>query len=131
MAAEKARALMRRAPSVVLIFAAMFVAPHAVFAQLAEPIADAGPDRVVDDSDGLPGESVALDGSGSQTFNQSPTSFVWTTASGVPIATGATATVRLPDGANQLRLRLSEFVDDGEGTTTLTATDDVTITVQA
>ena len=131
MAAEKARALMRRAPSVVLIFAAMFVAPHAVFAQLAEPIADAGPDRVVADSDGLPGESVALDGSGSQTFNQSPTSFVWTTASGVPIATGATATVRLPDGANQLRLRLSEFVDDGEGTPTLTATDDVTITVQA
>jgi uncharacterized protein YhjY with autotransporter beta-barrel domain len=123
--------LIRRVPVALLIVAAIFAAPHTAFSQTQlQPIADAGPDQTVVDSDGLPGESVVLDGSGSETFNDSPTSYVWTTTSGVQIGTGTSLTVRLPDGANQLRLRLTEFVDNGEGTDTLIATDDVTITVQ-
>lgn len=105
---------------------ACFISPTAS-AQQAIP----GPDRTVVDSDGLPGENMALDGSASQPSPQGTiSSYVWTNAQGVQIATGPTPTVRIPDGVNQITLIISE--DEGtSSSSTLTATGIVTITVQS
>jgi outer membrane autotransporter protein len=98
-------------------------------------VADAGPDQTVRDTDGLPGEGVTLDGRASQSSVPGQTvisSYVWTNAQGVQIATGANPNVRLPDGVNQILLTITE--DDGSSSSsssTLTATDLVTITIQA
>lgn len=100
-------------------------------AQQAPPIANAGPDQSLVDSDALPGEPVTLNGSASQPATGTITSYVWTNAQGVQIAAGATPNVRLPDGVNQITLTITE--DDGSSSSsssTLTATDIVTITVQ-
>ena len=105
---------------------ACFMSPAAL-AQQAVP----GPDRTVVDTDGLPGESVVLDGSASQPAQGTISSYVWTNAQGVQIATGPTPTVRIPDGVNQITLIVTE--DDGSSSSsssTLTATGIVTITVQ-
>jgi hypothetical protein len=97
------------------------------------PTANAGPDQTIADSDGLPGEPVALDGSASVPLNTGDVlTYVWTNAQGTQIASGATATIRLPDGVNQITLAVSE--DDGsssESQGTLTAIDTVTVTVGA
>ena len=103
---------------------ACFMSPAAL-AQQAVP----GPDRTVVDTDGLPGESVLLDGSASQPAQGTISSYVWTNAQGVQIATGATPTVRIPDGVNQITLIVTE--DSGSSSSSiLTATGIVTITVQ-
>lgn len=103
---------------------ACFISPAAM-AQQAVP----GPDRTVVDTDGLPGESVLLDGSASQPAQGTISSYVWTNAQGVQIATGPTPTVRIPDGVNQITLIVTE--DNGSSSSSiLTATGIVTITVQ-
>lgn len=97
------------------------------------PIANAGPDQTLADTDGLPGESVTLDGTGTVPLNTEDTlTYVWTNAQGAQIATGANPTVRLPDGVNQITLAVTE--DDGTSSSsqgTLTAIDLVTITIGA
>jgi outer membrane autotransporter protein len=124
----------RRALLASAAIAPMYLVPELVFAQQVGPIADAGPDQVVVDTDGLPGEIVTLNGSGSQSSVPGQTqisSYIWTNAQGVRIASGVMPTVRLPDGVNQIRLIVTE--DDGfssESSSTLTATSFVTITVQ-
>lgn len=128
--AEISRAV-RRALMASAALAPMYFVSTNVQAQ----VADAGPDQTVVDTDGLPGESVTLNGSGSQSSVPGQTqisSYVWTNAQGMQIASGPTPTVRLPDGVNQIRLIITE--DDGSSSSsssTLTATDLVTITVQA
>jgi outer membrane autotransporter protein len=111
-----------------------FMSPQAVGQSVPTgPTADAGPDQTVADSDGLPGESITFDGSGSTPLNiEDPLTYVWTNAQGVQIAAGVQPSVRLPDGVNQITLAVSE--DDGstsESQTTLTAIDTVTITIGA
>lgn len=111
---------------------ACFMSPAAL-AQQAPPTAVPGPDRTITDTDGLPGESVGLDGSASLPSDPQGTltSYVWANAQGVQIATGPTPTVRIPDGVNQITLIVTE--DDGSSSSsssTLTATGIVTITVQ-
>ncbi|HMN46683.1 MAG TPA: autotransporter domain-containing protein [Povalibacter sp.] len=127
--AEISRAVRR-----ALMTSAALAPMYFVSANVQAQVADAGPDQTVVDTDALPGESVALDGSGSQSSVPGQTqisSYVWTNAQGVQIASGATPTVRLPDGVNQIRLIITE--DDGSSSSsssTLTATDLVTITIQ-
>ena len=84
------------------------------------PVANAGPDQSVNDSDNNGTESVTLDGSAS-TDDGSIVSYVWTEG-GSQIATGATPVVSLPVGTNTLTLT----VTDNDG---LTDSDQVTITV--
>lgn len=112
---------------------AYFISPAAM-AQQAVP----GPDRTIVDTDGLPGEQVTLDGSASNSPNGPITSYVWTNAQGLQIATGPTPTVRLPDGVNQITLAVSDDSGQSSSFATLstfavaaaTVADVVTITVQ-
>lgn len=73
--------------------------------------AEAGPDRRISDTDSQDGEDVMLDGSASAALNGRITIYQWLRA-GVPIATGATATVRLADGNNLITLLI--FDESGE-----------------
>jgi outer membrane autotransporter protein len=91
-------------------------------AQLA-PVANAGPDQSITDSDVLPGENVTLDANASTDADGVITAYQWTLA-GRPLATTATATVRLPDGNNVVTLTVTD--DDGNSTS-----DTVQITVAA
>lgn len=89
------------------------------------PVADAGPDQVVSDTDGKAGETVRLDGRGSSDPDGTIASYVWTEdESGTQIATGANPTVHLGDGTHTLTLSVTD--DDGA-----TTTDQVVVTVQA
>jgi outer membrane autotransporter protein len=93
----------------------------------AAPTANAGPDRNIPDSDGQPGESVTLDGSGSTDPDGTIVSFEWFRVPGgqqanEPLGTGATITVTLPDGSNDILLRTT----DNAG---IVATDAAVITV--
>lgn len=110
--------------------APLYLASQTALAQQAPPVADAGPDQTIVDTDALPGESVTLDGSGSIPTNvEGILTYVWTNAQGVQIASGVQPTVRLPDGVNQIALVVTE--DEGSSSSsTLTATDLVTISVQ-
>lgn len=111
--------------------ACMYLIPGLLLAQEV-PIANAGPDQTIADTDGLPGEMVVLNGTGSQPSvpgQTTITSYVWTNSQGVRIASGAVATVRLPDGVNVIRLVVTEVEDYGEGSYTRSASDTVTITV--
>ena len=66
------------------------------------------------------------------TTNLNRNSYVWTNAQGQQIASGATATVRLPDGINQVTLTVSEiFPDEEGGTFVLSDSATVAITVEA
>jgi outer membrane autotransporter protein len=124
--------LMRRALLACAVLASMSLTPELALAQEAGPIANAGPDRTIADTDGLPGETVTLDGTASLPSvpgQTEITSYVWTNAQGVRIGVGPTPTVRLPDGVNQIRLVVSEIYDYGEGAETYTSSDTVTITV--
>ena len=131
--AELSRAV-RRALMASAALAPMYFMSTNVQAQSAPPVADAGPDQTVVDTDALPGESITLNGTASQSSVPGQTqisSYVWTNAQGVQIASGANPSVRLPDGVNQIRLIITE--DDGSSSSsssTLTATDLVTITIQ-
>jgi uncharacterized protein YhjY with autotransporter beta-barrel domain len=77
-------------------------------AQIA-PVANAGPDRSVADTDANPGEDITLDGSGSTDADGVITTYQWA-LDGRPVATGVTATMRLPDGVSAVTLTV---VDDG------------------
>lgn len=96
------------------------------------PTPNAGVDRTVADTDGLPGENVLLDASGSVDPDGIIIAYAWTDGQGVPLASGPQVSVRLPDGVSQVILVLSYPADNGDnGTTTATATDAATITVGA
>jgi len=79
----------------------------------ALPVANAGADRSVADSDGDAGEAVALDGSASSDADGTIVSYQWYRA-GLQVAAGSNPTVRLPDGANVLTLVVVD--DDGNAT---------------
>ncbi len=89
----------------------------------AAPTANAGQDRSIPDSDSEPGEEVTLDGS-SSSATDGIASYVWQDAAGEQLATGATPTLRLPDGTNVLTLAVTSNAG-------ITSTDSVTITVAA
>ncbi len=85
------------------------------------PVADAGPDQTVTDSDGNGTEQVTLDGSGSSDPDGSIISYVW--SEGVTqIATGVNPTVDLAAGAHTITLT----VTDNDSATN---TDEVVINV--
>jgi outer membrane autotransporter protein len=92
----------------------------------AVPTANAGPDRNIPDSDNEPGESVTLDGSASTDPDGTLASFTWSRRINVEqtelLGTGPTLTVRLPDGANDIIL----VVTDNAG---IPSTDTVTINI--
>ncbi|HEY8540116.1 MAG TPA: PKD domain-containing protein, partial [Steroidobacteraceae bacterium] len=85
------------------------------------PIANAGGDRVVPDTDGREGEDVSLDGTASRDPDGTIVSYEWLVGTNTLLATGATATVRLPDGPHQLTLRVTDDVG-GIGLATVTIT---------
>ena len=86
------------------------------------PSAYAGPDQTVPDSDGLAGESVNLDGSGSADSDGTIVSYAWTWAGGS--ASGVSPTISLPDGITVVTLTVTD-------NDSLTDVDTVSITVQA
>lgn len=92
----------------------------------AIPTANAGPDRNVPDSDGEPGESVTLDGSASTDTDGTIASYEWFRVIDVEttevLGSGQTLNVRLPDGANDILL----VVTDNAG---ITSSDTAVITV--
>ena len=92
------------------------------------PIANAGPDQTLTDSNGLPGEPVTLNGSGSSDPDGTIATYQWALQvnpnTSQPLGTGQTITVNLPDGINDVRLT----VTDNAG---ITATDAVSVTVNA
>jgi hypothetical protein len=87
------------------------------------PVANAGPDQTVTDTDGNGSQPVTLNGGGSTDAGGSITSYVWT-ENGSQIATGVSPVVTLTTGTHTVTLK----VTDNGG---LTATDTVTITVNA
>ncbi|MET0067421.1 MAG: autotransporter domain-containing protein [Candidatus Thiodiazotropha sp.] len=87
------------------------------------PVADAGPDQQVTDTDGNGSEDIQLDGTGSSDSDGSIVSYQWL-ASGTQIATGATASVSLPVGVHALTLRVTD--NDGQ-----TGEDQLNITIVA
>jgi outer membrane autotransporter protein len=94
----------------------------------AVPTANAGADRNIPDSDGLPGERVTLDGSASTDTDGTITTFEWHRVTGSEsselLGTGRTLAVTLPDGTNDIFL----IVTDNGGNT---AVDGVLITIAA
>jgi uncharacterized protein YhjY with autotransporter beta-barrel domain len=89
----------------------------------AAPVANAGSDQNVADNDSQTGESVTLNGSASGATG-GIASYTWFDAQEQQIATGVTATVRLPDGQNIITL----VVTNNAGAT---ASDTVTINIAA
>jgi subtilisin family serine protease len=72
-----------------------------------DPIADAGPDQIVPDK-GKPGEeNVTLDGSGSSDPDGHIISYEWR-ENDQQIATGETATLKLPVGSHVITLRVTD-----------------------
>ncbi|MFO0856238.1 MAG: matrixin family metalloprotease [Phycisphaerales bacterium] len=87
------------------------------------PIANAGSDQTVTDSDNSGSETVTLNGTGSSDSDGTITSYVW--KEGVTtILTGATGNVSLPVGTHTIQLTVTDNA-------TATATDNVVITVNA
>jgi len=86
------------------------------------PVADAGPDRVVDDLDGNGREAVEVQGSGTDP-DGTIVGWEWLEGSAI-LATERSASLILGLGPHRITLRVT---DDGG----LTGTDDVTITVAA
>jgi hypothetical protein len=85
------------------------------------PIANAGPNQTITDSDNDGSEQVTLDGSGSQDPDGTIISFVWTKG-GLQIATGVKPTVTLSTGTHTITLTVTD-------NNWLTDTDTVTIIV--
>jgi outer membrane autotransporter protein len=88
------------------------------------PVANAGADRIVADTDLQAGESVTLDGSGSRDPDGTIAAYQWLVGASTVVATGVSPTVRLPDGPHTLTLRVT---DDAGGI----ATDTLVITIAA
>ncbi|HKQ16700.1 MAG TPA: autotransporter domain-containing protein [Steroidobacteraceae bacterium] len=92
------------------------------------PTANAGTTRTVADSNGQPGESVTLDGSASTDADGTIVTYEWIRFIDADtfqsLGNGATITVTLPDGANDIRLNVTD--NDGNRDT-----DQVVITVAA
>jgi outer membrane autotransporter protein len=92
-------------------------------------VANAGPDRDIADSDGQPGESVVLNAAGSNDPDGTIVSYEWFRLLGgeqpnEPLGTGQTITATLPDGRNDVILRVTDNVG-------LIDVDDALITVAA
>lgn len=87
------------------------------------PVANAGADQTVTDSDGNGSETVALNGSGSSDPDGTISSYVWKEGA-TQIATGVTPSVSLAVGTHTLTLT----VTDNAGAT---ASDTVVVTVNA
>ena len=85
------------------------------------PVADAGEDQTVEDTDDNGSETIILDGSGSSDSDGSIASYVWT-KSGNQIATGVEPTVSLVVGSHTIILTVTD--DKGK-----TDTDQVTVSV--
>lgn len=105
------------------------IANFTVTVQAAVPatlFANAGEDRSVDDSDGLPGESVTLDGSASAASVGTITSYDWyldnDRNSRVLLGSGVSITATLPDGVNTVTLEVGSTAEE-------TSSDSVQITV--
>jgi len=91
-----------------------------------DPVADAGPDQTVTDTDNSGSEDVTLDGSGSTDPDNNIATYEWFEGSitGTPIATGVSPTVALAVGVHTLTL----LVTDADA---LTDTDDAVVDVEA
>jgi hypothetical protein len=87
------------------------------------PIADAGTDRTVTDSDGNGVESVLLNGSASRDPEHGISGYVWRRA-GAQIGTGVAPTVILGVGTHTITLTVTNDIGDS-------ASDDVVVTVLA
>jgi outer membrane autotransporter protein len=93
------------------------------------PVANAGNDQNLGDTDGQPGENVTLNAAGSTDADVGTVlSYVWSDAQNNQIAIGVNPTVRLPDGPSTIRLTVTDDSFDPE---TNTSTGSVTITVTA
>jgi hypothetical protein len=93
------------------------------FIENQPPVADAGPDQTVTDSDNSSSEDVILDGSGSSDPDGSIVSYVWT--EGVnQIATGVNPTVTLSVGSHNIDLTVTDALG-------VTDSDTVVITVNS
>lgn len=68
----------------------------------------AGGDRSIDDTNGVPGEPVAFAGSGLDAQGDRLTFQWFVNGSAAPVATGATATLALADGASRVTLRVTD-----------------------
>jgi outer membrane autotransporter protein len=131
------RASVRHAVQRALLVSAASVPVWAMTQQVANaqtanqpPVANAGTYPTFPDTDGLPGELVNLNGSGSTDADGNIVRYVWTNAQGVQIATGPTPQVRLPDGANPITLTVTDDFDcQCSGGSANTGSQTVTITV--
>ena len=85
------------------------------------PIAVAGPNRIVADSDGQPGESVVLSGAQSTDADGSIATYEWLVGQSTVIASGPTPTVRLADGPQTITLRVTDNLG-GVGVAAVTIT---------
>jgi outer membrane autotransporter protein len=94
----------------------------------AIPVANAGADRNVADTDHQPGETVTLDASASRDPDGTITEYEWfrriDAESSESLGTGQTLNVTLPDGGNDITLVVTDNDDN-------TASDNVRITVAA
>jgi outer membrane autotransporter protein len=86
------------------------------------PLANAGADVVIADTDNQAGESLTLDGSASRDPDGSIATYEWLIGANTVLATGATPTIRLPDGPHTLQLRVTDNLGG-------IASDTVTVTV--
>ena len=87
------------------------------------PMANAGEDQLVTDSDGNGSESVTVDGSASSDSDGSITNYTWSWGNGQS-ASGVNPTIILPVGDTTVELTVTD--DQGD-----TATDSLVISVQA
>ena len=88
------------------------------------PIARAGADQTLPDTNGVAGEAVTLSGTASTDADGTIASYPWTTSAGASLGSGATLTRSFPDGVTDVVLT----VTDNAG---LTSTDSVRVTVTA
>jgi uncharacterized protein YhjY with autotransporter beta-barrel domain len=75
------------------------------------PIANAGTDQTLADTDRQPGEVVNLNGSGSSAPNGTIQTYQWSVVSGETeraLGNGVALSIRLPDGTNQVVLRVTD-----------------------
>ncbi|MHC4661938.1 MAG: FG-GAP repeat domain-containing protein [Planctomycetota bacterium] len=86
------------------------------------PVADAGPDQIINLTEGALA-SVMLDGSGSYDPDGDALTYLWAWAGGE--AEGITAEVQLPAGIHEITLEVSDGVETAVDTLTVTVVDKV------